>query len=426
MGKFFDEKLEELGGNRVYDIGFSDASNDAEGDFARWKEKLWPALIERYKAEDGDKAKPDKERKQHVEHQHSKQPLAIRQYVKGQDVKIHSVRELRQTQKYGSCLEVIFDLDGTDLRYKTAANLAVFATNRNQDVDTILGDDDGDVQLTDSAFPLPCTLREAFTKYIDLTGPLDRGLLKHLSAHAEDETEKQELLRLGNPEGKDDLDALKHELTTALDLLAKYKSVKLTAEQKLSVLPKMVPRYYTIASSAAVSPTKVRIAISLTEFDSPSGKKFRGLASEFFDRIFKKCFTSEVPQEVKARIFFHDSLFKLPESPETPIIMVGPGTGVVPFIAFSEEREYLKLHNPDSKFGAAHLYFGCKTRNDDYIFKEEIANFKQSYSGIIITDLYEAFSREQDHKVYVQDIIRDQTRDQIKDLILNQNAHFYL
>ena len=75
--------------------------------------------------------------------------------MKGQDAKIHSVRELRQTSKYGSCLEIIFDLEGTDLEYKTAANLAVFATNRDKDVERILGEDDGDTQLTDPAFPLP-------------------------------------------------------------------------------------------------------------------------------------------------------------------------------------------------------------------------------------------------------------------------------
>jgi NADPH-ferrihemoprotein reductase len=203
-----------------------------------------------------------------------------------------------------------------------------------------------------------------------------------MSTHAQDEAEKQELLRLSLHEGKDELDALKVELTSVLDLLDKYKSIKLTFEQKLHILPKMLPRYYTIASSSSISPTKVRIAISLSEYESPTGKPFKGLASEYFDRIFKNF--KEEAKEARARIFFRESLFKLPERLETPIIMVGPGTGVVPFIAFSEEREYIKSKNPEENFGVAHLYFGCKDRNEDYIYKDEIAKFKEAGNDLQI------------------------------------------
>lgn len=197
----------------------------------------------------------------------------------------------------------------------------------------------------------------------------------------------------------------------------------MSIEEKLQVLPKMMPRYYTIASSALLSPTKVRIAISLTDFETKSGRQFKGLVSSYYDNIFQNYFKKDSKETITSRIFFKDSLFKLPESSETPLIMVGPGTGVVPFIAFAEERQFISQKDSQTKFGPAELYFGCKNRNDDYIYKDEIAKFK---ADGLISEVYEAFSREQENKFYVQDIIKDKTSDHIKDLILNQNAHFYI
>lgn len=103
--------------------------------------------------------------------------------------------------------------------------------------------------------------------------------------------------------------------------------------------------------------------------------------------------------------------------------MIGPGTGVVPFIAFAEERVFLKSKNPDVKLGPATLYFGCRNRNADYIYKEEIAKFKEEG---YFTEVYEAFSREEEQKYYVQDIIKDKKSDEIKDLILNKGAYVFM
>jgi len=164
MGKFFDENVHKLGANRVFELGIGDSSNDLEGDFASWKAKLWPALIEKYKAEEGAQENGhdasiaartvSKGSTKSIPAQ-SKQSLSIRQYQKGKDARIESIRECKQTHNYGSCLEIIFNLEGTDIEYVTASNLAVFATNRDTDVDKILAGADGNVQLIDSSFPLP-------------------------------------------------------------------------------------------------------------------------------------------------------------------------------------------------------------------------------------------------------------------------------
>lgn len=212
-----------------------------ESDFGNWKAKLWPALIEHWKSmapagAEMKKRVSSKPRKPKVKFplvmgepeeenvEHPIQPLCIRQYVSGKDVKIHSMRELKQTDKYGSCLEVIYDLEGTGLEYHTAANLAVFSENTEQDVDRIcarFGMDkekrfvfknaEGDDEKRKHPFPTPCTIREALTKYCELRGPVDRKIFKDLSQYASEEEDKKELERLSGNDGAADVDEMKKE-----------------------------------------------------------------------------------------------------------------------------------------------------------------------------------------------------------------------
>ena len=450
-GKFFDKAIGDLGGKRVYELGLGNTSADLEGDFGTWKEGLWSGLIEHWTklapAEEEDKKQPVRakiEKSKYPlkmvpytgeEQEQQIGPLCIRQYVGGKDVKIDSIRECRQTDKYGSCLEVIYDLEGTGLKYETAANLAVFAENTPKDVERVakrFGLDineefvfqnaEGDTEKRKHPFPTPCTVGEALTRYCELRGPVDRKIFKDLSEFAKDEHDKKELLRLNQNEAKEDIELMKQELVNVMDIMEEYKSLEISCEVLLQVLPKMMPRYYTIASSSKLSPTKVRIAISLSEYKSKKGKPFIGLASDYFKRVYESNFRDGKTGEVKSRIFFKDSLFRIPQDPKVPLIMVGPGTGVVPFIAFAEERQYLKSQNPDVELGVAELYFGCKHRAHDYIYKDELAKFKEDG---FLSKVHEAFSREQESKVYVQDLLRLQA-ETTRDLILNHNAHIYM
>lgn len=450
-GKAFDEYLDKLGAKRVYQIGLGDTSNDLEGDFETWKKGLWVSLIDHWTKNQSEESKsqPQKEASRpkieklkyplkmaepgEITEEQQIQPLCIRQYVGAKDVRIESVRECKQTNKYGSCLEVIYDLEGTGLTYNTAANLAVFAENTEQDVERVTKrfgyDKDkrfvyvnaGD-EKAKHPFPTPCTVGEALTKYCDLKGAADRKLFKDLSEFAKDDSDKEELIRLSKPEAKGDIEIMKQEYVSIMDILEKYESLDISDEVLLQMLPKMMPRYYTIASSSKLSPTKVRIAVSLSEFKSKKGREFIGLTSGYLKNIHNKYFREESKESVTSRLFFKDSLFEYPADPKSPIIMVGPGTGVVPFIAFSEERQYLKDKTPDIELGPAELYFGCKDRNHDYIYKEELAKFKEDG---LITHIHEAYSREQENKVYVQDLIR-LNKDNIVDLLRNQNAYFFM
>lgn len=111
----------------------------------------------------------------------------------------------------------------------------------------------------------------------------------------------------------------------------------------------------------------------------------------------------------------------MPESNKTPIVMVGPGTGIVPFIGFMEEREIAQAKGEE--LGEALLYFGCREKDSDYIYRDEMAQFTDKK---VISSLNIAFSRQKDEpKQYVQNVLGNQ-REKIQDLIEKQNGYFYI
>ena len=156
-----------------------------------------------------------------------------------------------------------------------------------------------------------------------------------------------------------------------------------------------MPRYYTIASSSIVQPTELMIAISLSriEVELPDGKVTRdGLVSGYLEEILKN-HQAGAPITISSMCFVKDSNFEMPFSTSIPMIMVGPGTGVVPFIGFMQEREKKKSDFPELELGPAYLYFGCRQYNSDFIYRDEMSAMKDKG---IISELYLAFSRPEE------------------------------
>ena len=159
-----------------------------------------------------------------------------------------------------------------------------------------------------------------------------------------------------------------------------------------------MPRYYTIASSSLMYPDEVRIAISLTTDILPNGEAKMGLTSRYLQETYENVRNFETTV-VKNRIFIKDSLFRLPPDNSTQMIMVGPGTGVVPFIGFMQDRQMKFEADPTIQFGDAYLFFGCRKSTSDFIYQDQIAKSKSSHH---LKDVFIAFSREDSSKrVYV-------------------------
>jgi NADPH-ferrihemoprotein reductase len=176
----------------------------------------------------------------------------------------------------------------------------------------------------------------------------------------------------------------------------------------LHMLPSMQPRYYTISSSSSLHPQSVHITVSVTEFATPSGGVFEGLTSGYTRYL-------EAGSEVRA--FIRPSSFRLPKKHQTPIIMIGPGTGLAPMRALLQERRYRHAQSKSGVPGKNTLYFGCKYSDIDYIYRDELMD----YSSEELT-LHTAFSRETSgSKTYVQHLMQrpDDAKALVEDIVDN-------
>jgi len=194
---------------------------------------------------------------------------------------------------------------------------------------------------------------------------------------------------------------------TLLDILQSYPSIKIDLASLLELLKPLQPRLYTICSSSLVDPNTVSVCIKLESAD-----RDQTTSDDFLWRGVQSNYLSQCKVGGTLQYYFEDSKFRLPRH-ETPIIMIGPGAGLAPFAAFIDEgmaivkskgAQYSK-----QDFGEWWLFFGCRYKEGDYIYREKLKEAYEDPEGVL-TELRVAFSREQKEKVYVQDLIEKEGR----------------
>lgn len=172
-------------------------------------------------------------------------------------------------------------------------------------------------------------------------------------------------------------------------------------------LRKITPRLYSIASAQAEVEEEVHLTVGLVSFDA-NGEARTGGASSFL--------ANRLEEGQKVRVFVeHNDNFRLPQSDDTPVIMIGPGTGVAPFRAFMQEREARDAS------GDNWMFFGDQTFTQDFLYQVEWQNYLKSG---LLTRMDVAFSRDQAEKVYVQDRLKEQASDVFA--WLERGAHLYI
>ncbi|MEV7283476.1 molybdopterin-dependent oxidoreductase [Streptomyces sp. NPDC093252] len=231
--------------------------------------------------------------------------------------------------------------------------------------------------------PAPLPLEEALRTRLDITR-VGAGLLRFVT----ERTGNHALKRLLRPDNKDAL-AQWSWGRQAADVLAEFP-VRAPAAEWAGVLRRLTPRLYSISSSPLAHPGEVRLTVSVVRYDGSRGRVRAGVCSAYLADH-----ADDGPVQVFVQRAPH---FRPPADPAAPMIMVGPGTGVAPFIGFLEERRALGHSGPNW------LFFGEQRRATDFYYREELEGYRNS-GHLDRLDL--AFSRDQRTKVYVQDRMRE-------------------
>lgn len=386
IGKDIDERLAGQGGERIAprvdcDVDFEDAHRE-------WLEAALTGFgseeLEEAVAEVADPVVTDYGRKN---------PFSAEMLEK---VELSGEGSLKETWHYELSLE------GSGMFYQAGDALAVLPLNAPEVVDALLSaaklTGREQVCLKGGA---PKPLAEALREDLEIT-TLSRAVLKKLSVVVSSDS-LQELLA----------DGAKQELKDYLwgrwtcDALADFAHDGLSAQDLLGIFRKIPPRLYSIASSPLLHPGEVHLTVAALRYEGKGGSK-KGVASTYL--------ADWLGQGASLRVYTHaNKNFRLPASDETPIIMVGVGTGVAPFRAFVEQR------SETSAKGKSWLIFGEQRYIDDFLYQLE---WQEHLESGALSRIDVAFSRDQPEKEQVQQRMLDHAGELFA--WLEQGAHFYV
>jgi len=295
------------------------------------------------------------------------------------------------------------DLTGWGLSFEVGDSLAVYPTNDPQLVDEIIhalgftGHEDVPRPRGE-----PTSLREALLRDYSITQPTP----KFLRAIAQRASAAPTLSYLLAPDRKQDLETYLWGMEI-IDFISEHPSARFTPQEFVALLTKLQPRLYSVASSLNAYPDQVHFIVDVVRYES-NGRLRKGVASSFLAER-----ADDVPVPVFPSVAKH---FHLPDDPDTPIIMVGPGTGVAPFRAYLQERKVTGAK------GKNWLFFGSQHEICDFAYGEEFNAFMKEG---ILTRLDCAWSRDQPEKIYVQNRMKENAGE-IWNWIDAEGAHFFV
>lgn len=379
-GKDFDAYFEKHGATRVHPRAECDVDYDAP--FESWLHSALSAFTPASAASDRSSLV--------IGHSSLPEPPTNASYSKSNPyaAPVVSVRPLNAPGSAKEVNHIEFDLSaaGASLAYEAGDALGVFPQNDPALVSAILAalGADGEEAVPTLAGELP--LRRALTECYDLGKP-PATLLELLGLTPEVLNQKSPIIDL--------LDALQ------------AAPIKPNVNQWLTTCRKLAPRLYSISSSPKAHPGHVHLTVGAVRYEH-AGRARKGVCSTF---LAERALTHG-----QVSVFVHSNkAFRPPADPATPMIMVGPGTGIAPFRAFLEERAATRAP------GKNWLFFGDQKASTDFLYRDELAALQSSG---VLTRLDLAFSRDQAEKIYVQHRMLEAATELFD--WLEQGAHFYV
>nr|WP_302443849.1 NADPH-dependent assimilatory sulfite reductase flavoprotein subunit [Hafnia alvei] len=389
-GKDFDARLAELGGERLFDR--TDADVDFKSAAEAWRKQIVDVLKQRVPQATAAQTQVSVAGSvaQIVSSPYSKESpltasLAVKQKITGRN----SDKDVRHIE---------IDLGESGLSYQPGDALGVWYHNDPDLVEEIIGliwrTGDETVTLNDQTM----TLREALTERLELTQNTTVIVEKYAA--------------LSRDERLIELLADKHQLqqyaqTTPLPDMIRQAPADLDAEQLVALLRPLTPRLYSIASSQEEVGSEVHITVGVVRYEVDGRARTGGASGYLADRL---------EEDGELRVFIeHNDNFRLPANPQTPVIMIGPGTGIAPFRAFIQQRA------AEGAEGLNWLFFGNPHFTEDFLYQVEWQRFVKDG---VLSRIDLAWSRDQKHKVYVQDKLREQGAEVWR--WIEQGAHIYV
>ncbi|MFK5949174.1 MAG: sulfite reductase subunit alpha [Methylococcales bacterium] len=361
----WDNRLEQLGAQKLYDRADCDVVFDETA--ASWISQVMPMMAEGA-AVSVDVSEISKTNKPKY---NRKNPFSS---------KITSNRLLTSEKSSKETRHYEFSLKGSGLSYEAGDALNVIPQNCPELVADIVaaisctGTEDEPVNGE------AITLSEALRTRFEIKLP-SKELLQEIARRSGN----QELNGLLE---NNDKNALSKYLwgRDILDLLLQFPNVQFSAAEFLGLLKPLQHRAYSISSSGKMYPDSVHLTVASVRYHAYD-RDHKGVCSTYMADL--------VDENSEVKIFFSPNKnFRVPEDESLPMIMVGPGTGIAPFRAFLQEREFRQAT------GKNWLLFGDRNAATDYIYQDEIEAMQKKG---ILTRLDLAFSRDQQEKIYVQD-----------------------
>lgn len=389
MAKEFDKRLEDLGGTRIYDR--VDCDVEFEGAYTGWSNGVIAKLKDIAKPTGGAPiAMPT----------FSAAPVAPA-YNKANPfpAEMLSCINLNGTGSAKETVHAEISLEGSGLTYQPGDALGVVPVNSSDLIEEFLKaaklDARENVSFKDE---LSIPFGEVLRKHLDLR-TLNSVILKKYAKACD----YKDLLKMSEDREKVSEWSWGRDV---VDLIKEYPS-SLRAGDWVHLLRPLSPRLYSIASAISAHPGEVHLTVGAVRYEA-HGRAKKGVCSTFIADAWKEGTT--------AGVYFHSNKnFKLPADPSTPIIMVGPGTGIAPFRSFVEERA------ATGATGENWLFFGDQRYTYDFLYQTEWQDYLKKG---VLTKLDLAFSRDQPEKIYVQDRMRENGKELWQ--WLDNGAYFYV
>lgn len=404
-----DARLEALGAKRIIASEELDARGDVDTQFHDWLDALVPQLGEEFGVDLSGENAAIAQPLYSVEITESVTANTVASRVGAEDVTLLASRELKPSAAKGGRSTRHIDIALADgMSYEPGDHLCVVPLNDDAVVERLLKrfglDADTHVRIesrSEMRGPFPSGSTFSVLNLAKTTGELQavatRKDIATLARYSECPNSRKGLEALAAPPAEDGTDLYASEVLekrkSVLDVLEDFPACELPLAVYLELIPFLAPRYYSIASAPEAAEGQCAITVGVVKGPALSGKgEYKGTCSTYL---------TELPEgaQFKAIIRKPSARFRLPEDPQVPIIMVGPGTGIAPFRGFLQRCAALKTQG--AELGEALLFFGCRHPDEDFLYREEL----EAHAADGLVDLHTAFSRAGSGRTYVQDAI---------------------